>query len=339
MRGRLARIGGGALPLALVVLGLACAGCTGGRSVLDTTSTTAAAPRAAGPVTAQQLAGRLGMSYSDADTHVLLTDTTTRVRIWKDSKDVSIAGRTAQMGERTSRRGSNLLVPCATASYIEGSVGRSRASMRAPVRRPTARPALAGIPAPSPVSRPCAPTPTPTPIADRKAVLPAMPKLPSADPSWEPVSAAPRAWRWIVIHHSDDASGDLDKYDRIHRLNNGWDECGYHFVIGNGSLSGDGQIEVGSRWFKQKHGAHAKTPDNRFNDFGVGLCLVGDFETGGRPTRAQMDETVRLCRWLMARFNIPASEVIGHCDCKATACPGRYFPWDELKERLATPSL
>ena len=32
--------------------------------------------------------------------------------------------------------------------------------------------------------------------------------------------------------------------------------------IGNGSDTVDGQIEVGSRWVKQKVGAHAKTPDN-----------------------------------------------------------------------------
>jgi N-acetyl-anhydromuramyl-L-alanine amidase AmpD len=149
-----------------------------------------------------------------------------------------------------------------------------------------------------------------------------------------PPGAPANGWRWIVIHHSDDVSGNLAKYDRIHREVNRWDECGYHFVIGNGTLSGDGQVEVGSRWPKQKHGAHAKTDDNRFNDYGIGICLVGDFERGGRPTPAQMENLVSLCRWLMARYGIPASAVIGHCDCKPTACPGRNFPWAELRAAL-----
>ena len=132
------------------------------------------------------------------------------------------------------------------------------------------------------------------------------------------------------------AAGNFAKYDRIHRETNGWDECGYHFVIGNGTGSGDGAVEVGSRWSKQKHGAHAKTPDNRFNDFGVGICLVGDFETGGRR---------RARRWTPRSASVagswratasPADDVVGHCDCKATACPGRHFPWAELRERLGT---
>ena len=63
-----------------------------------------------------------------------------------------------------------------------------------------------------------------------------------------------------------------------HRRDNQWDELGYHFVIGNGTHTGDGQVEVGSRWGKQKHGAHCKTPDNYYNDHGIGICLVGNFE-------------------------------------------------------------
>jgi 5-methylcytosine-specific restriction endonuclease McrA len=36
-------------------------------------------------------------------------------------------------------------------------------------------------------------------------------------------------------------------FDRSHR-DKGWDELGYHFVIGNGTSSGDGVVEVGTRW-------------------------------------------------------------------------------------------
>ena len=153
---------------------------------------------------------------------------------------------------------------------------------------------------------------------------------------WVPPTTE-RKWRWIVIHHSDDLRGNVAKYDDYHRNEKRWEHgCGYHFVIGNGTLSGDGEVEVGPRWPRQLHGAHAKTPDNRFNDFGVGICLVGKFNDGaGRPSRAQMDSLVRLVRWLQARYDIDVDRVHGHCDCCVTDCPGKNFPWAELKRRIA----
>lgn len=63
--------------------------------------------------------------------------------------------------------------------------------------------------------------------------------------------------RDIVIHHSATDIGSAASFDRRHRLINHWDELGYHFVIGNGSGSGDGAIEIGTRWYKQKWGITA----------------------------------------------------------------------------------
>jgi len=42
----------------------------------------------------------------------------------------------------------------------------------------------------------------------------------------------------------------------------------------------------------------------------------------------------RLVRWLMKRYDIPASMVVRHCDCCKTQCPGRYFPWEAFEGRL-----
>ena len=61
-------------------------------------------------------------------------------------------------------------------------------------------------------------------------------------------------WTWIIVHHSDSDYGSAAIIDKWHR-ERGFDELGYHFVIGNGTNSGDGQIEVGPRWTKQKWGA------------------------------------------------------------------------------------
>jgi hypothetical protein len=178
------------------------------------------------------------------------------------------------------------------------------------------------------------------------AVLPPpmLPKRPSRGPAqwgipaaWIPnADAPPRPWKWIVIHHSATATGSAAMFDKMHR-EKGWDELGYHFVIGNGTLTGDGQVEVGPRWPIQKHGAHAKTPDNRFNDYGIGICLVGNFEET-HPTPAQMRSLAKLVAFLMHRYDIPLECVIGHRDTKATECPGRNLSI-QMVRRMAAEDL
>ena len=111
-------------------------------------------------------------------------------------------------------------------------------------------------------------------------------------------------------------------FDKEHKAK-GWDGVGYHFVIGNGTETGDGQVEVTPRWPMQKWGAHAKTLDNRFNEYGIGICLVGNFDVE-RPSAKQMQNLSRLVAYLMQTYHIPAQNVVGHRDTKPTDCPGRY---------------
>ncbi len=196
-------------------------------------------------------------------------------------------------------------------------------------RRPTvtAKEAFVYEPIRKPVSRA---RPRPKPAVHR----PTPPPLPDHDAAWE-VHGAVRPWRFIVLHHSATHKGSAAVFDRWHRNHNGWDELGYHFVIGNGTYSGDGRIEVGSRWPKQKHGAHCKVgQDETYNNVGIGICLVGNFEAQ-RPTEAQMTSLVRLVDYLSARFEVPDSRIIGHGDVDDTRCPGRYFSFADLFRRLA----
>ena len=158
-------------------------------------------------------------------------------------------------------------------------------------------------------------------------------RLPEHDATWE-VSGRQRLWRWIVVHHSATHRGSAAIFDDHHRRRRHWDELGYHFVIGNGTVSGNGQVEVGSRWPKQKHGAHCKVgEDETYNEFGIGICLVGDFEKR-RPTDAQMQSLARLVDYLAARYRIDDPYIIGHGDVDDTKCPGRHFPFEDLFRRL-----
>lgn len=138
----------------------------------------------------------------------------------------------------------------------------------------------------------------------------------------------PRNWQYIILHHSASAEDSLETIDRYHREVRGWDGCGYHFVIGNGTLSGDGEIQVSERWLQQKHGAHTKVSGHpEYNQQGIGICLVGNFEET-RPTELQVRAARALVAYLAWRYDIPASHITTHGRLAngRTACPGRYFP-------------
>ncbi|MBI4577427.1 MAG: N-acetylmuramoyl-L-alanine amidase [Planctomycetes bacterium] len=159
----------------------------------------------------------------------------------------------------------------------------------------------------------------------------------AAPTPWDPEAStsslwtAPVAhpWRYVVLHHSATASGDAATFDRWHR-EKGWGGLGYHFVIGNGQGAGDGELEVGYRWRGQLRGAHAKA--DRFNEYGIGICLVGNFQETD-PTPAQLATTRRLVAALRGRYGIGASGVHGHRDVRegGTECPGRRFPMEEFQ--------
>ena len=47
----------------------------------------------------------------------------------------------------------------------------------------------------------------------------------------------------------------------------------YHFVIGNGSSSGNGEIEIGSRWTRQINGGHVAS--DYLNNIAIGNGCPG----------------------------------------------------------------
>lgn len=191
-------------------------------------------------------------------------------------------------------------------------------------------PMISTIPAPSFNGPSITPPPPPAPIKTAPPVASF-----SGPKSWIPQTAA-RPWKWIVIHHSASPTGSAMVFDREHKAK-GWDELGYHFVIGNGTDSGDGQIEVGPRWPKQKWGAHAKTIDNRFNEYGIGICLVGNFDVE-RPTPTQMKSLATLTSYLMKTYHVTPDRILGHRDTKPTHCPGKNINIATIR-RMVSPGL
>jgi len=205
-------------------------------------------------------------------------------------------------------------------------------------------PAVYGCP--SPVNSQLGPVPqhrlnlTAVPVPARAAVRTATPGRRNTDrpDPWQ--GKGFRLWRYIVIHHSATDRGNAEMFDAWHRQR-GWDELGYHFVIDNGKDGPDGRVEVGSRWKKQKWGAHTGgTPNNEYNNHGVGICLVGEF-SDKMPSGAQLSALERLVEYLASKHNIRPENVIGHCNGPnaSTACPGTcLLRWirRDLRPRLRT---
>jgi hypothetical protein len=167
---------------------------------------------------------------------------------------------------------------------------------------------------------------------------PSSPVIPvdwSTEP-WQP-AAQPRAWTYIVIHHTATRTGSVESIHQTHLARrdadgNPWRGIGYHFVIGNGHGMQDGQIEATFRWRDQLTGAHAG--DATYNAQGIGICLIGNFEQDP-PTEAQLESLAGLSQSLSGTYDIPPQNIKGHCDVKSTACPGRYFPMQQLTQILA----
>jgi hypothetical protein len=141
-----------------------------------------------------------------------------------------------------------------------------------------------------------------------------------------------RRWQFIVVHNSGTRQGNARAFDYYHRhvrrMQNG---LAYHFVIGNGTSTGNGQIEVGDRWRRQINGGHVHS--DYLNNISLGICLVGDFNRD-QPTRAQLESCEELIRYLRERCgktdrgDIP---VRPHREMNPprwpTDCPGDVFPY------------
>ena len=121
----------------------------------------------------------------------------------------------------------------------------------------------------------------------------------------------------LVIHHSATTTGNARVFRALHRAVNGWIDIGYHFVIGNGTLSGDGEIEPGRPVWSV--GAHAR----EHNRDSIGICLVGNFNETS-PTRKQIASLKDLLKKLLEDLSLSRSGILLHRDvpgCR-TECPG-----------------
>ena len=144
-------------------------------------------------------------------------------------------------------------------------------------------------------------------------------------------------WKYIVVHNSGTREGNARVFDiyhkRVRHMQNG---LAYHFVIGDGHGSGDGQIEIGDRWKRQINGGHVAS--DYLNDIALGICLVGDFNRD-LPTKAQtgaLEELVSYLRERVGKSQGRRAIVHAHKEInpRPTDCPGDRFPYGWLHAKF-----
>jgi hypothetical protein len=207
----------------------------------------------------------------------------------------------------------------------------------------------------APASSSVAPKAEPTPVVVEKSGFDSKPNYqPSSFFGWfskwkyltkslrDEIDKAPvqkARWRYIVVHNSGTRQGNAKAFDfyhtKVRKMSNG---LAYHFVIGNGTSSGDGQIEVGNRWKKQINGGHVHS--DYLNNIALGICLVGDFNQE-KPTAKQLeslDELIRYLRQRTGKIDGKWAAVKAHKDINPpkwpTDCPGGDFPYAWLRNRF-----
>ena len=123
----------------------------------------------------------------------------------------------------------------------------------------------------------------------------------------------------IVYHHTVETDITPQRINELHK-ERGWAGIGYHFYIRR-----DGTIYRGRP--ENVVGSHAPSVNNR----AFGIALEGNFNNEFVNLR-QKDSLIILSRYLMKKYNI--NDVKRHKDVRDTECPGKNFPFEEIKLRL-----
>ena len=148
----------------------------------------------------------------------------------------------------------------------------------------------------------------------------------------------PNRWKYIVVHHSAGESATIASLQQVHRERQPGDPVDaipYHYVIGNDN--GIGMGEIASDWRRDMNvwGTHVSARNKARNFAGIGVCLVGNFETSPVP-ELQYRALVSLTRQLMERYGIPAKHVEfhGRIAGESSKCPGRLFPYARFEAAI-----
>lgn len=122
----------------------------------------------------------------------------------------------------------------------------------------------------------------------------------------------------IALHHMAHPTADIKTVEGWH-INQGWRALGYNFWVGF-----DGTVYEG-RGFKLGAGVENQ------NGHIISIGFQGDYHSSPRTMPdAQFNAGVDIIKYVME--NVPTARFIGgHREFMSTACPGDFFPAEEMK--------
>lgn len=133
----------------------------------------------------------------------------------------------------------------------------------------------------------------------------------------------------IIIHHS--WSPDQESYheantiagiQNFHMDTRGWDDVGYHYLVGPDGLIFRGRPELVS-------GAHCVPNHGK-----LGICLIGNYDPRFDPLPKEGWKALKeLTIAISSKYDVPPDRLYGHRDFSHKSCPGEavYEKFPELK--------
>lgn len=120
----------------------------------------------------------------------------------------------------------------------------------------------------------------------------------------------------LILHHAA-GSGDVKSIHNWHIYGNGWLGIAYHFYVRR-----DGTVYKGRPIDTVGGHTYGK------NDTSIGVCFEGNFEKE-QMSDVQKTAGAQLVTYILQEYP-EIKKVSPHRNYSVTACPGRYFPFEEI---------
>jgi len=124
---------------------------------------------------------------------------------------------------------------------------------------------------------------------------------------------------YLIIHHTE-RNNDFPAFIRSRHIHlRGWDDIGYHYMIGNTRpFTTNGKLYTGRP--EECEGAHTR----QYNKNSLGICLIGNFDKVA-PSEQQLETLFLLIEQKRKQYDIPLNHVKGHSEFAGVekSCPGR----------------
>ena len=131
-----------------------------------------------------------------------------------------------------------------------------------------------------------------------------------------------RPIRKIFLHHSASSINTTREQIKSWHLKRQFSDIGYLWLIlGNAELVAGRSME--------KNPAAQKNHNSK----SIAICTVGNFEES-HPTEAQLYTLESLLFVLCRSFGLSSEDIRKHSNVNNTACPGKFFPFDQVLEHV-----